>query len=111
MTKNTDKTKLILKDNKGKKVVYEKKNLTAGDVMKAYEYQEQMYKEGATDREQLETLIEFNVSLFDNEEVTRESILAGIPNNETYEILYQPMFDVLGIDPSINVEAVTDEKK
>lgn len=102
-----EKTSLALKGRDGKKTLYEKKSLTAGDVMKALECQEKMYAKDMTIRKQLEELISFNVELFDTKEVTRDSILAGLSNLEVFPSLNATVMDVLGYDET----AETDEKK
>lgn len=102
-----NKTQLVLKDKDGKKVVHEKSNLTAGDVLNALECQERMYAENTSVVTQFTELIEFNVSLFNNSEVTRESILQGLSNDEAFNALNQPILDILGIDPS----SETNKKK
>lgn len=102
-----NKTQLVLKNKDGKKVVHEKNNLTAGDVLNALECQERMYAENTTVVAQFNELIEFNISLFSSDEVTRESILQGLTNEEAFSALNQPILDILGIDPS----SEADEKK
>ncbi|EMF0039449.1 hypothetical protein FAE19_RS04885 [Enterococcus hirae] len=95
-----NKTQLVLKDKDGKKVVHEKNHLTAGDVLDALECQERMYAENTTAVKQFNELVEFNISLFNSDEVTRESILQGLTNDEAFSALNQPILDILGIDPS-----------
>lgn len=102
-----EKTKLILKGKDGKKVVYEKKDLTAGDLFKALECQEKMYTTGVTMREQLDILIDFNVDLFNQKGVNRDSILKGLSNLDTFSALNGTIMDVLGIDET----AEANEKK
>lgn len=102
-----EKTSLALRGKDGKKVLYEKKGLTAGDVMNALECQEKMYAKDMTLRKQLEELIKFNVNLFNTKEVTRDSILAGLSNLEVFPALNATVMDILGYDET----ADTDEKK
>lgn len=102
-----NKTKLVLKDKDGKKVVHEKSNLTAGDVLNALECQERMYAENTNAVAQFNELVEFNISLFNTADVNRESILQGLTNDEAFSALNQPILDILGIDPL----SETDEKK
>lgn len=103
----TDKTKLVLKDEKGKEVIYRKKNLTMGDVLNALEFQERLEEEQLPTSKQLEELIQFNIDLFNDQGVTRESILSGLSNVDAYKALNQPIADILGFDS----EAEQSEKK
>lgn len=99
--KMTDKTSLVLTDKKGDKILIEKNNLTMGDVLKAMEFQEEMESEDIPMSAQMEKLINFNVKLFDDKRVTRDSILLGISNVDALKALNQPLADVLGIDTEL----------
>lgn len=102
-----NKTSLTLINKEGEEVIYRKGNLTMGDVLKTLEFQEQIEKKNLPASKQMEELIKFNVDLFCNKKVTRESILAGISNVDAWKALNQPLADILGVDP----EAEEQEKK
>lgn len=102
-----NKTSLTLINKDGEEVVYRKNNLTMGDVLKTLEFQEQIEKKNLPASKQMEELIKFNIDLFNNKKLTRESILAGISNVDAWEALNQPLADILGVEP----EAEAQEKK
>lgn len=104
MEKNTS---LTVKNKDGEEIVYRKNNLTMGDVLTTLEFQEKIQEKKLSPSKELEELIKFNINLFNNKKLTRESILAGISNVDTWQALNQPIMDILGIDP----EAEVNEKK
>lgn len=102
-----NETSLTLINKDGEEVVYRKNNLTMGDVLKTLEFQEQIEKKNLPVSKQMEELIKFNIDLFNNKKLTRESILTGISNVDAWEALNQPLADILGVEP----EAEAREKK
>lgn len=102
-----DSTSLTLINKNGEEITYRKKDLTMGDVLKTLEFQEKMEEKKLPTSKELEKLIEFNIELFNEKKLTREIILNGISNVNTWKALNQPIMDILGIDP----EAEINEKK
>ncbi|MGM0337712.1 phage tail assembly chaperone G [Enterococcus sp. AZ007] len=106
-----NKTSLTLINKEGEEVIYRKDNLTMGDVLKTLEFQERMEEEKLPLSKQLEELIKFNIELFNNKKITRESILSGIPNVDSWTALNQPIADILGIDSETEVQGKKSQQE
>lgn len=91
------KLKLELENDKGETVVHTKDKVKGRAVRKAFQTMKKI--EEADYEEQLDTLIDYVVDVFDNPGVTEDSILDGIESEELMSTLSNVITDVVGVDP------------
>ncbi|KFN92448.1 hypothetical protein TMUPMC115_0960 [Tetragenococcus muriaticus PMC-11-5] len=91
------KLKLELENENEETVVYTKEKVKGRAVRKAFQTMKKI--EEADYEEQLDTLIDYVVDVFDNPGVTEDSILDGIESEELMSTLSNVITDVVGVDP------------
>lgn len=91
------KLKLELENDKGETVVHTKDKVKGRAVRKAFQTMKKI--EEADYEEQLDTLIDYVVDVFDDPGVTEDSILDGIESENLMPNLSKVITDVVGVDP------------
>lgn len=91
------KLKLELENDKGETVVHTKDKVKGRAVRKAFQTMKKI--EEADYEEQLDTLIDYVVDVFDDPGVTEDSILDGIESENLMPTLSKVITDVVGVDP------------
>lgn len=91
------KLRLELENEKEEKVVYTRDKVKGRAVRKAFQVMKKI--EEADYEEQLDTLIDYVVDVFDNPGVTEDSILDGLESEELMPTLSKVITDVVGVDP------------
>jgi len=92
------KLKLELENEEtGKTEVFKKEKVKGRAVRKAFGVMKKL--EESDYIEQLDTLIEYVVDVFNNPGVTEDSILDGIESEKLMPTLSQIITDVVGVDP------------
>ena len=102
------KVQLILKNEDGKKEVFENLDTTGKDYLNAMTMQKKM-QVAKTRREELDLYLEHTRQVFKADKLTDEQILNGLDSASIIKTLDKVWCDVVGIDLEANTEP--DEKK
>lgn len=102
------KVQLILKNEDGKKEVFENLDTTGKDYLNAMTMQEKM-QVAKTRREELDLYLEHTRQVFKADKLTDEQILNGLDSASIIKTLDKVWCDVVGIDLEANTDP--DEKK
>lgn len=102
------KVQLVLKNEDGKKEVFENLDTTGKDYLNAMTMQEKM-QVAKTRREELDLYLEHTRQVFKADKLTDEQILNGLDSASIIKALDKVWCDVVGIDLEANIDP--DEKK